>query len=277
MNDKTEYLRGLDRNALKLNAKRLLSDQSIRMKLVFATLICASAFIMLEYILSYAFITPLYSLFPKLTDWASFGIDEIYYIIEFLMFSPLLIGFYSLAAGLSLGADVELSHIFGYYRSFMRMCRSWMISLAIVLPIKLFTTGSELVFMLLDANQVALGEMRYSLLSFMAELLFIGISVLAFLLCGRFYPFVNAAVVSDDQKLSAAFGASLRSTRGQLGRIFAFRLSFLLLIMLSLATVGVLFIIFTIPYMAVSYSYCSSYLLTGEYNIINLEDSYNEQ
>ncbi len=276
MNEKNEYLTGLDRKGLKLNARTLLSDQSVSLKLVFATFICASVYIMLEYVLSYAVINPIYLLLPELDDWAAFGVDQAYYVIEFLMFSPLLVGLYSLAAGLSCRAEVELSHIFGYYRSFMRMCRAWGISLAVALPIKLFSLLAEVLTQLLASNKEALGDMLYAVLMIVAVILLIAVFAVGFLLCGKFHPFVYASVVAKDKSLSEALDDSVRSTKGKLGEIFTFRLSFALLILLSLATVGVLFIIYTIPYMAVSYSYCSSKLLTGEYKIINLEDSYNE-
>ncbi len=277
MNEKNEYLHEYDLKGLKLNARKLLSEQDLRLKLVFATFICASVFVMLEYVLSYALINPIYTMFTNIDGWAAFGVDQAYFIVEFLMFSPLLLGFYSLAAGLSNQADVELSHIFGYYRSFVRMCRSWCISLAVVLPIKLFTVIAEVTVQLLDASKEKLDGIPYFALLVLAVVMLIGVFATGLLLCGKFFPFAYGAVVNKDQKLSKTFRDSLRSTKGKLGRIFAFRLSFALLMLLSLATVGVLFIIYTIPYMAVSYSYHSSHLLTGKYKTIDSEDFYNEQ
>ncbi len=276
MNERKEYLPVLDRKALKLNAKRLLSDQRTRLKLIFATLICASVYIMLEYILSYAVYTPVYMLFPGLDGWMEYVVEQACFVIEFLLFSPLLLGLYSLAASLSYRTDIELSHIFGYYRSFVRMCRAWGIFLAVALPIKLFAVLSEVAFGLLSSNKEGLGNALYIVLIFAAVILFVGIFAVGFLICGKFFPFVYASVTAKNRPLSQAFGDSLRATSGKLGSIFAFRFSFILLILLSFATVGVLFIIYTIPYMAVSYSYCSSYLLTGEYKIIDVEDPYYE-
>ena len=252
---------------IRKEARDVLSHQDVRLKLVFATLICAAVFVMAEYVLSYTILNPVYCFLPWLDKWGSFGIEQAYFAIEFLLFSPLVIGLYTISQRASRYEAFELSELFDGYSSFRRVARAWGISAIAFLPIKLGLVLLDVLFLLKISNVFVVA---------FAMIMLFKLFVLGTLAYGRLYTFISLAVCCEDEKLGRCLARTVRSTQGRLCEIFCFRMCFLPWVLLSAATVGVLFIIFTIPYIAVAYSHYSSYLITGEHRIHDSEDFQNE-
>lgn len=252
---------------IRKSARTIISRQDVRLKLVFATLICAAVFVMIEYILSYTILNPVYYFLPWLDKWGSFGVEQVYFIIEFLLFSPLVIGLYAISQRASRQEEFRLLDLFDGYASFRRVARAWGISAIAFLPIKLGLVLVDVLFLLEISNVFVVA---------FAMIMLFKLFILGALAYGRLYTFISLAIWREDEKLYRCLAMAIRSTKGRLCEIFCFRMCFLPWVLLSVATVGVLFIIFTIPYIAVAYSHYSSYLITGEHRIQDSEDFQNE-
>ncbi|MBR2479575.1 MAG: hypothetical protein IKB47_04130 [Clostridia bacterium] len=267
MTENNAYTTATTFKEIRKGARGIISHQGVRLKLVFATLICASAFIMVEYFLSYAILNPVYYFLPWLDAWGSFGVDQAYFVIEFLIFSPLAVGFYIIASRAARQENFELSDMFDFYRSFGRAVRAWGVSAIVFLPIKLCLVLVDVLLLLEITNVLIVVFVMVNLFKMF---------VLGALVYGRLYTFIDVAVCQEDMKFSRCLGVAIRSTKGRVCEIFCFRMCFVPWVLLSVATVGVLFIIFTIPYIAVAHCHYSSYLITGEHRIQDSEDFHNE-
>ena len=102
--------------------------------------------------------------------------------------------------------------------------------------------------------------------------------VALFLPYGRLYSVIAAIVNGEGQPLGLCIRAGLRATKGKTGAIFAFRASFVLWVLLSIATIGMLLVIFTVPYMLVSYFYYNAVLFGKEPRAVqNTEVTFDER
>lgn len=251
----------------------MLSKSNIKLPLIYGILVCCLAYISLQLILACIYLTCSFYM-PQIDDNILYTvIGDIISVISFFIMSPLLLGFYALAAGLSNGQRPDFMVIFRYFSSFKLIVRSWLTFCITVLPFALINLA-------LRVTNIILSSYYFSGNAFFAQNLQIIVNILiapalyviVFLILGRFYPLINAVVCGGDQPFSVCLKKSLCSTRKKVCEIFLFRMSFLPWILLSTVTFGVLFVIFTLPYMAISYSQYSSYIITSEYRINYLGD-----
>ena len=160
------------------------------------------------------------------------------------------------AAKLANGSNAEISDMFLYYSSIKNAIRAWAVAAIIQLPIY---------FIDIVADLMPLISKSYFLTQTLSLIRLAVLTVLFFVISLRLFPFINSVVSGNDQPISLCLKASYKATKGKSWRIFAFYISFLPWILLSLLTVGVLFIIFTFPYILITGCLYSKYLLTGEY------------
>ena len=151
--------------------------------------------------------------------------------------------------------------IFYYFapRAYFRALGAYVI---VALPIELYITLAELapIGIRFVGGLAGAEEGVIAIFELFALLLLLGLAVALLVPYGRLFSVFAATVNGEGQPLSLCMRAATRATRGKSGMIFALRFSFIPLILLSVVTVGILFILFTLPYMLLSYFYCNAVL-----------------
>jgi len=251
----------ITRKKIKSDAKAVLSNRDVLLKLIFCGLFYISIEIMFELFRSYAFSAAFYkTVDERELQVYSFIFDTVCTIPYILLIYPLFIGLWKVAAGLSNDNSVEFIDIFTYYSSFKKIKKAWALALILHLPLAIINA----LFNLISLIQTDKISIRLSLwgISLILSVVYFFTSVF---ITARLFPFINAVVCGADQPISLCLNASLKATSGKMWKLWAFPLSFIPWIFLSLLTAGVLFIIFTFPYMLIAECIYSKYLLTGEY------------
>jgi len=257
--------RPVTRKLIKADARKLLSRPKLFLKLMFGGFMYIAVTILFELIWDYLFTTASF-FFP---NEKTFSIAEclsniIRTLPSFFITSPLFMGIWHIAAALINGDDTDFLGIFGYYTP-NKASRAYKTMAPIQLPLAFIAAASKIPSLFFEEDKI---------IGFSFDLAFLILfSVVAAIIVGRLLPFINSVVCGGDQPVSLCLKASLTSTKGKAWRMIWFILSFTPWILLSLVTVGTLFIIFTFPYMIVAVSLCSSYLLTGKYRTQISEDT----
>ena len=173
-------------------------------------------------------------------------------------------GLWYIAAALTNGSNPDFIEIFRYYTP-GNLGRAYKTMALLQLPVAFLSAATKIppLFFGKQSVETLICNMIYLLLLF----------ILALFVMGRLFPFISSVVCGADQPVLACLKASLAATKGKSLTLLGFILSFTPWILLSLVTVGTLFIIFTFPYMMVAVSLYSSYLLTGEYRTQILEET----
>lgn len=249
----------------------MLAKSNIKLPLIYGILVCCLAYISLQLILASVY-TALSFYMPQIDgDTLYMMIGNVMNVASTFIMSPLLLGFYDLAIRLTRGQNPDFATIFKYFSSPKLLMRSWLTLIITFLPLILATIALRAVD-LLSASLLSDALLPQSLQLAVSVLAAPILSLVAFWVAGRFYTLINIIVCGGKQSFSVCLEKALCSTRKKAGEIFLFRISFLPWILLSIGTFGVLFVIFTLPYMAIAYSQYSSYLITSEYRINYLGD-----
>lgn len=265
--NKSAYMNSIPASELRKNikqaAKSVLSNNSAYLKLVFATLVILSAYVFLEIIQSC-----ICWAFAVLAEYNSnviqeVTIDLIFTVVKFFLISPLFVGAYALTIKAAQKSNVPFSTVFQYYTSLKSISKTWVVSAIINGPFTLLCITFR-VFSFFYKN-IAIDILYYVL------------ALILLLIMGKFSSILNAVICGGDQKISTCIVYAIKSSRKYIWNMFVFLISFLWWICLSIVSVGILFIIFTIPYIMVSHTLYTTYILTGKYQNYDSEESYYEQ
>ena len=239
---------------LRSASRLVISDHEARLILVFALIICGIAAISTLLASSSA----LYAISVIAGDAISETWGRLLELsvipLMFLIASPLCLGYYRMTIKAAYGERISLKEVFRYYSGFRLLLKSWLVSAVAALPL-LVVTLSLAVIMTVPEGIIL------SIVSFIVvPILVFG----AFILNLMTTPTVYAFICSDDGNPFKCLFVSVKKSARHTFRILGFRLGFIPLILLSFCTVGVLFPIYTIPYITVTEIYFSEYLLTGK-------------
>jgi len=265
----SEQYQAVTGKQIKSDAKAVLSDRNTLLKLIFCGFFYIAVLVLFKLFSSYLFQAMVYNVTDelKLKNY-SLLFTAVSDIPAFLLIFPLFMGVFHVAAKLSNESPVTIVEILEYYSSFKKISKAWAVGSIIQLP-----------FVLANILQALLRFLSHESLILRAilpgvNLILIAVcSFLTVFISGKFFTLINSVVCGGDQPVYICLKASLKATRDKMWRLFAFRLSFIPWILLSALTVGVLFIIFTFPYILISECLYSKYLLTGKYRIINQEET----
>lgn len=247
---------------VKAAAKLAIADHRTRLTLIFSLMICGAAMILLfiaSASFSYAFVVITDEALPAALYNA---VDALSLLPVLLAATPLCLGFYRMAVRAAHGERTALAETFGYFSSFARVAKSWLVGIIAAFPAVFAVAAYCLASLIPDG--IASRLIRYALIPVAVLILYI-LNTLSM-------PLAYTFVCSDDANPFRCFAVSVKASSGSFWRIVAFRLSFLPLMLLSLCTIGVLFLIYTIPYMTVAEIYLSEYLLTGDLKKTATED-----
>jgi len=249
------------RKRIKANAREILSSKGVQLKLIFCGFFYIAVLVLFELFSSYLFDAMTYNVTDEIKcQNYSLLFTAVSKVPNLLLIFPLFMGVVRVAAKLSNDNPTEIVEIFEYYGSFKKLGKAWAVGAIIQLPITVISL-IQAILPFISTNEFYLKTIIPALNFGLNTLYFFS---LIFIL-GRLFPFINSVVCGGDQPVSLCLKASLKSTKGKMWKLFAFYLSFIPWILLSALTVGVLFIIFTFPYMLIAECIYSKYLLTGEY------------
>ena len=246
---------------IKASAKAMLSDRGVLLKLIFCGFFYIAVIILFELFGGYAFSAIFYDVTEEYElQKYSLIFDTAYSALNLFLLYPLFVGLWYVAARLANGNSAEFVEIFEYYSSFKKIRKAWAVGAVIQLPLT-FISLMQTTLLLISTDTMLLKALLPGINIIITVFYFF----LAVFISGRLFPFVNSVVCGGDQPVSLCLKASLKATKGKMWKLFAFYLSFIPWILLSLLTVGVLFVIFTFPYMLIAECLYSEYLLTGKH------------
>ncbi len=248
------------RAEIKARARDIIGRNGVRL-----TFIVAVIFIMLMYIavgtITKALWFPIAPLFERylaiynnLYD-VSVVID---YVIIFFFVLPAGFGIFPLAHRMCSDGRVPAADMLLAYR---RLPRTWLVSLITLAPLLIIAGVSYSADWLINNVVGELEIVRVSgealwMISSSIKLTAAAISVGTLLLATRLFFFPGLAMLKD-MSVGGALAASFSASRGKIIDIFGFVLSFAGWAILSIATLGIVFIIHLAPYFITSYMiYC---------------------
>lgn len=250
----------------KAAARIAIADHGTRLTLVFSLMICGTAVICL--FMAAAAFTYAFSVMTEnaLTP-AVYGAVTVASLLPILLVaSPLCLGYYRMAVRASHGEKAVLTETFRYFSSFSLTAKSWLVGIMMNLP-------------------VLFGAVSYAILGFMPEgvatgllgYLFVPIALIFLCVISLLsLPTAYAFVCSDDSNPLKCFAVSVKASSKRKLSVLGLRFGFLPLMLLSLCSVCVLFLIYTIPYMTMAEIYLSEMLLSGRSQINSTEDKTHE-
>lgn len=267
LNDMTyeKFILPPDKKQIKDTAKSTLTQKGVLLRLIFALLSVCIVYMAVELGEGVAYYS-LILLYPPLAELMAFeyGITVLFDIVSILAVAPIFSGVYRLASLLSAGEDARVSEIF-YYYSPKYYGRALVAFSVTAVPVMIFRFCAGEIFSLVElwvsaVDDEWLASVMLIIVSFIAGLLILGIAALLLLPYGRLFSVFAAVINGEGQPIGVCLRAALNATREKSGAIYGFRISFVPLILLSLLTVGMLLIIFTVPYMLISYFYYNAAL-----------------
>ncbi len=268
---------------IKRKARELLGKKIVILKLIFAVAICWITNIIVDIAEASVYYTAVnFGLLDQEATAPVFILTLIFELAALFCVPTQAMGTVRLAFLLTQNEDTPLTEMFYYWRGPKRYFRSLLVFLIISVPVKLFLFAIEWIM----ADILPLIYLNDPEISGMIAYFFavIGTLIAAFLLGALlFLPYsalfsVAALFVRDDgARITDCLFGSAQVTKGQLKRIFKFRFSFLPLILLSVVTVGVLLIIYAIPYMLISYFYYNAALFEDELSAAYMEVTFDER
>lgn len=268
---------------IKRKAREFIGKKTVILKLIFAAAICWITNITVDIAEASVYYTAVnFGLFDPEASAPMLILTLVFELAALLCVSAQAMGTVRLAFLLTRSEDTPLTEMFFYWRGPKRYFRSLLVFLVIAAPVKLFLllVGWIMVDVLplIYLNDPELSGMIAYFFSVIGTLMaaFLLGALLLLLYSGLFS--VAALFVRDDgAAIAECLVGSARGTKGQLKRIFKFRFSFLPLILLSVVTVGVLLIIYAIPYMLVSYFYYNAALFEDELSAADMEVTFDER
>lgn len=228
----------INRKEIKKEAKHALGEPNVLIKLIFAVFLTAAVYIVIELCE-----TVICYLIPTIKMPA---LELVFDAIGILALAPVFGGMFRLASMLSAGNNAKMTEMFYYYKP-KKYTRALAVYGMTALPIMLYGYFSSYVTELSRALSPFHMLFAFTLLLSAAAILFLPYC--------RLYSAWAAVVCGEGQPLRTCFCAAFSATAQKSARIYAFRASFILWIALSFLTVGMLFVIFTVPYMLISYFY----------------------
>jgi len=237
----------INRKEIKKEAKKALAEPNALIKLIFAVFFAAAVYIAPK--LCEAVIRNLIPTLPSPI------VELVFDVIGILALAPVFFGMFRLASMISAGNDAKITEMFYYYepKKYTRALAAYAVT---ALPIMLYGYFSAYVIRLSEALSIFYMLAAYIVLLLVAAILFLAYC--------RLYSVPAAVVCGEGQPLKTCFFAAFSATERKSARIYAFRASFILWIALSFLTVGMLFVIFTVPYMLISYFYFNATLFGKE-------------
>ena len=268
---------------IKRMARELLGKKTVILKLIFAVAICWITNIIVDIAEASVYYTAVnFGLFDPEAGVPMLILTLIFELAALLCVSAQAMGTVRLAFLLTQNGDTPLTEMFFYWRGPKRYFRSLLIFLVIAAPVKLFLLAIGWIMSdalpLIYLNDPELSGAIAYFFSVIGTLM--ASFLLGALLLWPYSALFSAAamfVCDDGARIADCLSGSTRKTKGQLKRIFKFRFGFLPLLLLSAVSVGVLLIIYAIPYMLVSYFYYNAALFEDELFAADMEVTFDER
>lgn len=226
----------------KVTAKEALSDVNERLTLIFATMIYVFAAIATFIIV--AAVADSVALTSDPLFWEL--IRRLYapaFILLFVIFTgPLFTGYHRMAAKVAGGEHIGLAELFRYYSSFGLFMKSCCVALLSALPLAPAAIAAELTPLLGDGITGILLAMAVA----------VAAVILCIILLVSVLPLASIFVLSHDRNPFKCFARSIRLAFKHFPQTVLLILGSLPWVLLSLCTVGVLFMIFTLHYITVT-------------------------
>ena len=201
-----------------------------------------------------------YAIDPQdMGGWIAEVASVVDFILIFLML-PLVGGTLYIATGLARGEERHVRDLFYAYTSWRAHLRTW---IGLLIPLLALSAVAGIVSVILMASQ-GLAEMAsamedgkaYVYLFFDGGTLFAVLAAVAGLLpCAYVMPFLWLTFSHPECPLSSLRSRSVASVRGRLGAWLILNISFLGWLALSVASVGVLLVLFAAPYYLLTVSF----------------------
>ena len=210
-----------------------------------------------------------YAIDPEeMGGWIAEVASVVDFILIFLML-PLVGGTLYIATGLARGEERHARDIFYAYTSWRAHARTW---IGLLIPLLALSAVAGVVSVILMASQ-GLMEMAaamkegeaYAYLFYDGGTLFAVLAGIAgLLLCSYVMPFLWLTFAHPECSLATLLSRSIASVRGRLGAWLILHISFLGWLALSVASVGILLVLFVAPYylLAVSFDLEQQYLIS---------------
>lgn len=250
----------------KAAARLAISDHGTRLTLVFSLMICGAAVIclfMAAAAFTYAFSVMTDDALPQ----AAYSTADIVSLLPILLVSaPLCLGFYRMAVRASHGESIGLPETFRYFSSFPLVAKSWLVGIIATFPVIFGVAAYSLADLLPEGDASELVRFMF------IPIVLIFLCVINLLSLPTAYSFI----CSDDSNPLKCFAVSVKASSKRKLSVLGLRFGFLPLMLLSLCTVGVLFLIYTIPYMTTAEIYLSEMILSDRSQINATEDKTHE-
>ncbi len=268
---------------IKRRARELLLQKSVILKLIFAVAICWIANITVDLLEACVYYTAVnFGIFEPESGLHILILTVIFELAALLCVSAQAMGTVRLAWLLTVDRDTKLTEIFYYWKTPKRYFRSVLAFLTVACIPKMFI--STVIWIISDLlPQIYINDPNFSsvIIYFFS---FIGVLAAAFLVgallllpYSSLFSVAALSVRFYEESIITCVRYSMYKTHGGLKQICKFRFSFLPLILLSFVSVGVLLIIYTVPYMLVSYFYYNAALFEEESFAADMEVTFDER
>lgn len=258
-----------ERRNIKRMAKNVISNHNVRFKMIMALLICISSFMLTQIIKDSLYYAGSFLISSEYEYVFDLIFVTVFSVLRLLALSPLFIGFFSLSVKLTAGKNTEFQELFAFYSDKKTLLNTWLVGAVVMLP---QTVLFFLFFNIPDFCRIIIEKIPRpdidAWIIVATIVIEIGILVLS-ILSLRLYTVINAYVCGNSQGTFKCIRAAVCSTKGNVLNSLVFIASFTPWILLSFCTLGVLLVIFTIPYMVVSYNFYSSHLIKESLNKVN--------
>ncbi len=251
-----------DIKKIKSEARRMLGERGVLLRLLYGIFLTAAFYMTVEIAESLLYYIAV-GAFPDLSelDVLWYAVTVIFDIIGIIAVAPIFCGTYRMASRLALGERPNVTEVF-YYLAPRRCGRAIVAYSLTAVPFWLYAFFTNI---LTSAVTSMIEEPILLTAANLASLVPLFVGALILLLPLTFFFSVFAAVINgEDQPIALCISAAVRAVRGKLWQTYLFRLSFVPLILLSMLTVGMLLVIFTVPYMLIAYFYYNAALFGKE-------------
>lgn len=235
----------------RVAAKEALSDGNARLTLIFAVMIYALAVIATYIIVAAAADILILVSDPSAEETVRRLCDPAFILLLVIFTAPLFTGYHRMAAKAAGGERIGLAELFRYYSSFGLFMKSCCVALLSASPLVPAAIAAELT--------PPLGDGVAGVLSAMA--IAVAAAILCIILLVTVLPLASVFVLSHDKNPFRCFALSVRLAFKNFPQMLLLILGSLPWVLLSLCTVGVLFMIFTLHYLTVTEICYSDHIL----------------
>lgn len=254
----------LARLRIKSRAREALNGKGTVLSLLlgsFALLITAFAVELAEGAVYYSFVAN-----DRLLEYSvvfTGMLTAIFDTVTYFVIPPMLLGLYRIAAGAVHAGKADLRDLLYYWRP-KKYFRAVIVYTLVVGPWHIYSLAVTALYQALPMIVGTGWSTTAAYTLWMAEIVaffaVLGIGfLLAFCYC-RLYSVIAAVVCGEGSSVFFCIAAAFRATKKRAWRIFVFRLSFIPVILLGFASIGIILFIFTVPYMLISYFYYNAEL-----------------